>query len=101
MTAFDPGLSGLIPELRWRGMFHAASEGLEARLASGKAIAGYNGFDPSDFEGVVPPKQSPNFCKNDPSQRRNRYRPLFTSVITAPWLGDGADTSTAVEESWM
>src|SRR5437763_9356303 len=28
-------------------MFHAASEGLEARLASGKAIAGYNGFDPS------------------------------------------------------
>ena len=28
-------------------MFHAASEGLEARLASGRAIAGYNGFDPS------------------------------------------------------
>jgi tyrosyl-tRNA synthetase len=45
--AIDPGLSGLLPELRWRGMFHAASEGLEARLASGRAIAGYNGFDPS------------------------------------------------------
>jgi len=47
MTAFDPGLAGLIPELRWRGMFHAASEGLEARLATGRPISGYNGFDPS------------------------------------------------------
>jgi len=28
-------------------MFHAASEGLEARLATGRTIAGYNGFDPS------------------------------------------------------
>src|SRR5213592_4567900 len=28
-------------------MFHAASEGLEERLASGRPIAGYNGFDPS------------------------------------------------------
>ncbi|HEY4227881.1 MAG TPA: tyrosine--tRNA ligase [Candidatus Limnocylindrales bacterium] len=44
---FDPRLGGLIPELRWRGMFHAASEGLEARLASGRSITGYNGFDPS------------------------------------------------------
>jgi tyrosyl-tRNA synthetase len=47
MQPFEPGLSGLIPELRWRGMFHAASDGLEARLATGRAIAGYNGFDPS------------------------------------------------------
>ncbi len=47
MTSFDPGPAGLLDELRWRGMFHAASEGLEARLASGRAIAGYNGFDPS------------------------------------------------------
>ena len=44
---FGPGLDGLIAELRWRGMFHAASDGLEARLASGRAISGYNGFDPS------------------------------------------------------
>ena len=44
--AFEPGLEGLLPELRWRGMFHAASEGLEARLGSGRPIAGYNGFDP-------------------------------------------------------
>jgi tyrosyl-tRNA synthetase len=44
---FDTGLAGLLPELRWRGMFHAASEGLEARLATGRQITGYNGFDPS------------------------------------------------------
>src|SRR6185436_16532729 len=47
VPAFDPGLAGLIPELRWRGMFHAASEGLEARLASDRPISAYNGFDPS------------------------------------------------------
>ncbi len=47
MTTFDPGLPGLLPELRWRGMFHAASDGLEARLATGRPISGYNGFDPS------------------------------------------------------
>jgi tyrosyl-tRNA synthetase len=45
--SFDPGLGGLLPELRWRGMFHAASEGLEARLATGRPITAYNGFDPS------------------------------------------------------
>ena len=44
---FDPGLGGLLPELRWRGMFHAASDGLEARLATGRSITAYNGFDPS------------------------------------------------------
>ncbi len=47
MTSFAAGLSGLVDELRWRGMFHAASDGLEARLASGRQISGYNGFDPS------------------------------------------------------
>jgi tyrosyl-tRNA synthetase len=47
VTSFDAGPAGLIPELRWRGMFHAASDGLEARLATGRPIAGYNGFDPS------------------------------------------------------
>ena len=45
--AFDQGLAGLLPELRWRGMFHAASEGLEARLATERQITAYNGFDPS------------------------------------------------------
>ena len=47
VAAFDPGIAGLIPELRWRGMFHAASDGLEARLAADRPITGYNGFDPS------------------------------------------------------
>ncbi|HSO28293.1 MAG TPA: tyrosine--tRNA ligase, partial [Candidatus Sulfomarinibacteraceae bacterium] len=47
MTSFDPGPAGLLDELRWRGMFHAASDGLEARLATGRPISGYNGFDPS------------------------------------------------------
>ncbi|MFL5757598.1 MAG: tyrosine--tRNA ligase [Chloroflexota bacterium] len=42
-----PGLPGLLDELRWRGMLHAATPGLEERLSSGRAIAGYNGFDPS------------------------------------------------------
>ena len=28
-------------------MFHAASDGLEARLATGRRISGYIGFDPS------------------------------------------------------
>jgi tyrosyl-tRNA synthetase len=44
---FDPGLAGLIPELRWRGMFHAASDGLEARFGTNRPITAYNGFDPS------------------------------------------------------
>ena len=47
MPSFDPGLGGLIPELRWRGMFHAASDGLEARLAANREITSYIGFDPS------------------------------------------------------
>ncbi len=42
-----PGLAGLLDELRWRSLFHDATPGLEARLATGRPIAGYNGFDPS------------------------------------------------------
>ena len=41
------GLAGLLDELKWRGMLHQASGGLEARLATGAAIKGYNGFDPT------------------------------------------------------
>jgi tyrosyl-tRNA synthetase len=44
---FDPGLPGLIPELKWRGMFHDASEGLEARFAADRPITAYIGFDPT------------------------------------------------------
>jgi tyrosyl-tRNA synthetase len=45
--SFDPGPAGFIPEMRWRGQFHAASEGLEARLATNRPITAYIGFDPS------------------------------------------------------
>jgi tyrosyl-tRNA synthetase len=41
------GLGGLVGELEWRGMLHATTPGLPARLATGRPIAGYNGFDPS------------------------------------------------------
>jgi tyrosyl-tRNA synthetase len=41
------GLPGLLDELRWRGMVHSTSHGLEARLASGAPIKGYTGFDPT------------------------------------------------------
>jgi tyrosyl-tRNA synthetase len=46
-NAGAPGLAGLLEELRWRGMFQAATPGLERRLASGPPLAGYNGFDPT------------------------------------------------------
>jgi tyrosyl-tRNA synthetase len=41
------GLVGLLEELEWRGMLHATTPGLPGRLATGRPIAGYNGFDPS------------------------------------------------------
>jgi tyrosyl-tRNA synthetase len=41
------GLPGLLSELEWRGLLEAATPGLAARLATGRPIAGYNGFDPS------------------------------------------------------
>ena len=46
-AAFDPGLAGLHPRAPLAGMFHAASDGLEARLATNRPITAYNGFDPS------------------------------------------------------
>jgi tyrosyl-tRNA synthetase len=39
--------AGLLDELEWRGILHATTPGLPARLAAGGPIAGYNGFDPS------------------------------------------------------
>src|SRR5450759_443576 len=41
------GLAGLLDELKWRGMLHQASHGIAERLATGKTIKGYNGFDPT------------------------------------------------------
>ena len=40
-------LAGLLPDLRWRGLVHATSDGLEARLATGNSLRAYNGFDPT------------------------------------------------------
>ncbi len=42
-----PGLAGLLDDLAWRGILHAATPGLPDRLATGRPIAAYNGFDPS------------------------------------------------------
>src|SRR5919198_3266411 len=41
------GLPGLLAELEWREMLHAATPGLTARLGTGRTISGYNGFDPT------------------------------------------------------
>jgi tyrosyl-tRNA synthetase len=41
------GLGGLLAELEWRGILHATTPGLAARLATGRPISGYIGFDPS------------------------------------------------------
>jgi tyrosyl-tRNA synthetase len=46
-SATPGGLAGLLEELRWRGMLHQYSSGLDARLATGETIKGYNGFDPT------------------------------------------------------
>ena len=43
----EAGPGGLLPELEWRGILHATTPGLPARLASGRPISGYIGFDPS------------------------------------------------------
>ena len=40
-------VTGLLAELEWRGILHATTPGLPGRLATGRSIAGYNGFDPS------------------------------------------------------
>ncbi len=40
-------LGGLLAELEWRGILQATTPGLPARLASGRPISAYIGFDPS------------------------------------------------------
>jgi tyrosyl-tRNA synthetase len=42
-----PSLAGFLAELEWRGILHATTPGLPARLATGRRISGYIGFDPS------------------------------------------------------
>ena len=40
-------LSELLGDLRWRGLVHDVTAGLEARLATNEPIRAYNGFDPT------------------------------------------------------
>jgi tyrosyl-tRNA synthetase len=46
-TRTQPGLAGFLDELEWRGILHAVTPGIGERLATGRPIAGYNGFDPT------------------------------------------------------
>ena len=43
----EDGPGGLLGELGWRGILHATTPGLAARLVRDPSIAGYIGFDPS------------------------------------------------------
>ncbi|MFL5644396.1 MAG: tyrosine--tRNA ligase, partial [Chloroflexota bacterium] len=47
MTDAPREAAGLLAELEWRGILHATTPGLSARLARDPSISGYNGFDPS------------------------------------------------------
>jgi tyrosyl-tRNA synthetase len=40
-------LADLLAELEWRGILHATTPGLPARLATNRSVSGYIGFDPS------------------------------------------------------
>jgi tyrosyl-tRNA synthetase len=42
-----PDPAGLLAELAWRGLLQDQTPGLAARLAEGRPISAYNGFDPS------------------------------------------------------
>jgi tyrosyl-tRNA synthetase len=46
-TGSAGSLGGLLAELEWRGILHATTPGLPDRLASGRPISAYIGFDPS------------------------------------------------------
>jgi tyrosyl-tRNA synthetase len=46
-TAGPPDLGGLLAELAWRGLLQDRTPGIDARLAGGRPIDAYNGFDPS------------------------------------------------------
>jgi tyrosyl-tRNA synthetase len=42
-----PALASLLDDLEWRGILHATTPGLPARLATGRPISAYVGFDPT------------------------------------------------------
>ncbi len=45
--ALAPGLATLLDDLEWRGILHATTPGLAERLATGRPISAYIGFDPT------------------------------------------------------
>jgi tyrosyl-tRNA synthetase len=45
--AADAAAGGLLADLEWRGILHATTPGLPARLERDRTLAGYIGFDPS------------------------------------------------------
>ncbi len=47
VKATERGPAGLLAELEWRGILHATTPGLAERLATGRPISAYIGFDPS------------------------------------------------------
>ena len=71
---FESGLPGLIAELKWRGMFHDASEGLEARFASNRPITAYNGFDPVRAVAPHRPPRADLRADPPPAPRRQADR---------------------------
>jgi tyrosyl-tRNA synthetase len=46
-TPASTELATLLEDLEWRGILHATTPGLPERLATGRTIAGYIGFDPT------------------------------------------------------
>jgi tyrosyl-tRNA synthetase len=46
-SASAAGLSTFLDDLEWRGILHATTPGLPERLASGRPIRAYIGFDPT------------------------------------------------------
>jgi tyrosyl-tRNA synthetase len=46
-TAARGSSAGLLEELEWRGILHASTPGLAARLVDDRPLSGYIGFDPS------------------------------------------------------
>jgi tyrosyl-tRNA synthetase len=47
VDARAPDLAGFLEDLEWRGILHATTPGLPERLASGRRISAYVGFDPT------------------------------------------------------
>jgi tyrosyl-tRNA synthetase len=47
LSSASAGSTGLLDELAWRGLLHAATPGLAERLLDPRPVSGYIGFDPT------------------------------------------------------